>query len=242
MKQPLVSVVIACYNTEKYIEEAVQSILTQTYQNLEIIIIDDGSSDDSYTILLRISKEDKRIRLFRNEQNIKTARTTNKAIKLCDGEFIAIMDADDICTPTRIEKQVKFLQENRNIGVLGTGLILIKLNKKLKSIKKPALNEDIKTLLFFENAIHHSNAMFNIAVVKKEWIKYDERFYIIQDYNLWVDLMINHAIPFANLTEDLFYYREVPTSMTMSSHKNYLEKERVLYLIHKNYLLLKIYK
>ncbi len=233
MKQPLVSVFIPCYNTEKYIEEAVRSVMTQTYKNLEIIIIDDGSTDRSYDVLLSLSKEDKRIQLFKNEENLRLPKTRNKGIKMCSGRYIALMDADDICIPTRIEKQVAFLQENKEIGVLGGAVTVLKGNKQIK-VKTHLLNkQNINQIMLYTYALWNSTVMFNTEVVKKEWIKYDERFYVAQDHNLWVDLIINYNIPFINLKDMLGYYRVLKTSVTRISSKNYLEREKIVSIMYR---------
>jgi len=116
----LVSVLIPCYNCEEYVEEAVMSIIKQTYPNLEILVIDDGSTDNTGNILKILAKEDPRIIYIKNEENLKLIATLNKGLNLCKGKYIARMDADDISLPTRIEKQVNFLEAHPEIGIVGT--------------------------------------------------------------------------------------------------------------------------
>ena len=93
---PLVSVIIPCYNAEKYVESAIRSIMNQTYKNLEIIITDDCSTDDTLEILQKLAKEDSRIKLYKNETNLKIVKTLNNMISQANGKYIARMDADDI--------------------------------------------------------------------------------------------------------------------------------------------------
>ena len=119
-QEPLVSVLIPCYNCEKYVEEAVMSIIEQSYSNLEILVIDDGSTDNTGSILQELAQKDSRIRYIKNETNLKLIRTLNKGIDLCRGKYIARMDADDISLPTRIVKQVNFLEKHPDIGIVGT--------------------------------------------------------------------------------------------------------------------------
>ncbi|EGR2083265.1 glycosyltransferase family 2 protein [Vibrio cholerae] len=113
------------YNVEKYVEVAVRSILNQTYKNLEIIIVDDFSNDGTFDLVTSLSKEDKRIKVFRNNSNLKIARTLNKAFNLSNGEYIARMDGDDISSPERIEKKIKYLSENKNVDLVGCSIITI---------------------------------------------------------------------------------------------------------------------
>ena len=124
-KNPLVSVIIPCYNAEKYVESSIRSIMSQTYRNLEIIITDDCSTDGTFEILQKLVKEDSRIKLYKNEINLKIVKTLNNMIEVSLGKYIARMDADDISLPKRIEKQVAFLEQNTDISFLGTNAVLI---------------------------------------------------------------------------------------------------------------------
>src|SRR5436190_1597301 len=124
INMPLVTVLLPCYNGELYIEEAVRSMMNQTYSNLEILIIDDFSSDNSNSILTRLATEDKRIRLVRNESNLKLIKTLNKGLGLATGIYIARMDADDISLPERIEKQMNFMLANPDMDLCGTNYIM----------------------------------------------------------------------------------------------------------------------
>lgn len=118
-----VSVLLPTYNVESYIEEAVFSILNQSYGNLEIIIVDDFSTDNTYKILKELSQKDDRIKLYRNKSNMKICYTLNKALKYSSGEFIARMDGDDISEYDRLEKQIEYLKENPQIDLVGTSVI-----------------------------------------------------------------------------------------------------------------------
>src|SRR5690606_37410621 len=118
----LVSVIIPVYNVQKYVTQAIQSILDQTYKNLEIIVIDDCSTDSTYERVLCLQEKDNRLKVYKNEKNIKIAATLNKGISLSHGQFIARMDGDDISKLDRIEKKVKFLKKNRHISLVGCSL------------------------------------------------------------------------------------------------------------------------
>lgn len=128
MKNKLVSVIIPVYNVEQYVKEAIQSIQNQTYKNLEIIVIDDGSSDNTYKIVDKLAKFDNRIKLYKNAQNLKIVKTLNRALSLANGEYIARMDGDDISAPDRIEKKVKFLEENKEYDLVGCSMKAIDID------------------------------------------------------------------------------------------------------------------
>ena len=117
---PIVTVLMPVYNAEKYLAEAINSILNQTFTNYELLIINDGSTDKSEEIILKYS--DKRIRYIKNDKNIRLVATLNKGIELAKGKYIARMDADDISVPTRLEKQITLLENNEDIGVCGSFL------------------------------------------------------------------------------------------------------------------------
>ncbi|WFT52817.1 glycosyltransferase family 2 protein [Acinetobacter baumannii] len=114
-EQPLISVLIPVYNVEAFVKEAVSSICNQTYKNIEIIVVDDCSTDNTYNIVAELAIIDPRIRLYKNDKNSKIVKTLNFALEQAKGEFIARMDGDDISTPERLEKQLEFLLKILNI-------------------------------------------------------------------------------------------------------------------------------
>ena len=128
MSDKLVSVIIPVYNVEKFVEQAIVSIIDQTYKHLEIIVIDDGSSDATYQIVADLASQDPRIKLYKNERNLKIVKTLNRALSLAQGEYIARMDGDDISALDRIEKQVAFLESNPDYDLVGCSLIAIDEN------------------------------------------------------------------------------------------------------------------
>jgi len=129
--QPKVSVIIPTYNVEKYIRKAIESILDQTYQKLEIIVVDDGSTDNTYGILEELKQKDIRIRLFKNDKNLNIVKTLNKALQYVTGDMIARMDGDDVSEAHRIEKQVNFLVENEDVDLVGSHSFIIDENDEI---------------------------------------------------------------------------------------------------------------
>jgi glycosyltransferase involved in cell wall biosynthesis len=117
---PRVTVVMAVYNAAQFLREAIASVLSQTYTDFELIVVDDASTDDSSAILR--SYNDPRIRIIRHQTNLGASLSRNDALAAARGELIAIMDADDVCAPTRIERQVEFLQAHPAVGLVGCGI------------------------------------------------------------------------------------------------------------------------
>ncbi|GAA4741444.1 glycosyltransferase family 2 protein [Flavisolibacter ginsenosidimutans] len=125
MKKPLISVLIPTYNVEKFVKEAICSVLQQTYQNLEIVVVDDCSTDRTYELLEKLAAQDNRIKLFRNDKNAKIVASLNRALTHATGEFIARMDGDDVSAPDRLEKQYAFLAAHPEVDLVGVSYVLI---------------------------------------------------------------------------------------------------------------------
>ena len=187
----LISVVMANYNTpEEYLRPAIDSILNQTYTNFEFIIIDDGSTNDSVSIIE--SYDDKRIVLIKNSENIGVPKSRNKGLDICHGEYMAVMDSDDISMPNRFEEQIKYLRGHENVIVCGTGIECIGDWEKLhpnKIICHTIENrESYQIHLLFDNRplIFHPSAMLNRKLMLKYNIRYDDSLQASLDYKLWV--------------------------------------------------------
>ena len=121
---PLVSVLMSVYNGDRYLDEAIDSILSQTYENFEFIIINDGSTDHTKDILSSYSNQDNRIRVF-HQKNHGLTFSLNRGLELSRGKYVARMDADDISSPRRLEEQINYLRANPEVGVLGTQMEII---------------------------------------------------------------------------------------------------------------------
>ncbi len=180
---PRVSVVMAVYNGERYLREAVESILGQTFTDFEFIIIDDGSQDHSLSILQDLSQKDRRIRIIENRENLGLSASLNKGIRAARGEYIARMDADDISNPERFEKQVAFMDAHPEVGVCGTWVEYIgDINDVLKL---PLTHDAIHARLLFENALAHPSVTMRASLIRRENLYYDEDIRYAQDYELW---------------------------------------------------------
>jgi glycosyltransferase involved in cell wall biosynthesis len=182
MNFPLVSVIMPVYNSEKYLKEAIDSILSQSYKNIELVIVNDGSTDSSKAIILRYS--DSRIFLIENESNSGIVYSRNRGLEMASGEYVATLDSDDIALPERIEKQVGFLESNLVYGMCGTYYISIDSNGAIREkIKFPTENRDIVTYLTLGNCFCNSTVMVRSKIAKE--LKYREKFDIVEDYELW---------------------------------------------------------
>ena len=181
---PKVSVVMPVYSSEKYVGEAIESILAQTYNDFELIVIDDCSKDSSAKIIEKYTN-DSRVHFIKNETNQGFLYGLNKGIELAKGEYIARLDDDDVCYPTRLEKQIEYLDKNRDVVLVGTHIDLLKNGKYIAKEKAP-INEknEIKFSLPFGNyLIAHSSFMMRKEVLIKNNIVY-EKFVQTPDYNM----------------------------------------------------------
>lgn len=204
---PLVSVIIPCYNAEKYVESAVRSIMNQTYKNLEIIITDDCSSDNTFAILEKLAAEDSRIKLYKNETNLKIVKTLNKMIQFANGKYIARMDADDISLPDRVENQVEFLEKNSDIAFCGTNAWHINENGKKNGLScLPETNDEINKFKFYACPFYHPTVMVRSNIYKNNL--YDEDFLYAEDYELWIRFLENYKG--YNLKKRFLLYRIYP--------------------------------
>jgi len=213
---PKVTVLMSVYNGEKYLREAIDSILDQTFCDFEFLIINDGSTDSSTDIIR--SYDDSRIRLIENEKNIGLTRSLNKGLKLARGEYIARMDADDISLPDRLEEQVSFLDEHKNVAIVSSSVIFINsCGKKVGSWNLAANSDEIKKIfLKDQNQIAHPFSMYKKKCVEKVGM-YREEFEVAQDVDLWMRMIEQYDI--ANIKETLGMHRIGQNSISANKGK-----------------------
>lgn len=212
---PLVSVLLPAYNSEHTIETAINSILGQTYKNLELIVINDGSSDGTRSKILGIC--DNRIKFYENEGNKGLIATLNRGINLANGKYIARMDADDISHPTRIERQVQYMESNSDTIVCGTDVKYF--GGQRGRFSKPKLkikSNDIKNSLLIHCSLHHPTVMIRREILIKYNIRYNHNFRNAEDYKFWVDLLDYGE--FHNIAEKLLFYRISSTQISTAGH------------------------
>ena len=198
--QPFISVIMPVYNGELYLQEAIESIISQTYGNYEFIIINDGSTDDSELIILSYS--DPRIKYVRNERNIGLIGSLNKGIGCAKGKYIARMDQDDISLPTRFELQVQFLETHSDVVICGMqGQIL----QTGKPYRVPVRDSEIRGLLFFGSPFIHPVVMIRNDTLAINQLRYDVKYNHAEDFGLWMNISFMGKL--ANLNEVGIYYR-----------------------------------
>lgn len=153
---PLVSVLIPVYNVECFVKEAILSICNQTYKNLDIIVVDDCSTDSTYEILESISKSDSRVRIFRNNINLKIVETLNFALSHAKGDYIARMDGDDISALDRIEKQLNFLLKHPEFQLVGCQILTVNTEgDNIGKLKRPISQNNINKIILLSSPVLH---------------------------------------------------------------------------------------
>lgn len=199
---PSISVIMPVYNAEKHIKQSIESVLSQTYESFEFIIIDDGSTDASCNIVRSFS--DPRIKLYQQDHR-GVADSLNKGIALSTTDIIARQDADDISHPERFEKQFDFLSINKDVGLLGTSANLI--NDKgdtIKSLDFPCDNDALQKYIKNANPFIHGSVFMRKKCLKSVGL-YRQQFLLAQSYDMWLRLSERYEI--ANLSEKLYQYR-----------------------------------
>jgi len=206
---PKVSVVMSVFNGEKYLREAMDSILTQTFTDFEFIIINDGSTDRTREILE--SYVDPRIRLY-HQQNMGLTKSLNKGLSFAKGDYLARQDGDDISYPERLSYQVNFLDSNKNIGLIGTFASFINSKGEEFNIWKPPWeHEGIKKHLMITNCFCHGSVMFRKDCLDTVGY-YREKFKYSQDYDLWIRISEQYRV--ANINEILYKNRRSSSTIT----------------------------
>jgi len=204
---PKVSVCMPAYNAGKYIGKALRSVLQQTFREFELIVIDDGSTDDTASVLQRYQQSDQRIRAYRNDRKRGLVFTRNRCLTLCAAPLVAVADADDISLPTRLEKQVAFLESYGDVGVLGADVVFV--DEAEMPIETPTTfhveDRHIRFYLMFGPAMHNCASVYRRSLLR-DVSGYSDGFDAgAEDYSLWGKLMPQTR--YANLAEPLVLYR-----------------------------------
>lgn len=217
MANPKVTVLMSVYNGEPYLRASIDSILNQTFQDFEFIIIDDASTDSSRKIME--SYKDSRIRLLINSRNLGLAASLNRGLKAAQGDFIARQDADDVSRNDRLEKQVCFMRNNAEcLLVGGQAMDIDEEGREFGVIPKPLSHSAIRWFLIFDNPFVHTSVMFRKNIMLKDFNGYDHLFVCSQDYELWSRVAHDH--PVANLSDILVNKRNLSDSITLTVAAN----------------------
>ncbi|KAA5546131.1 glycosyltransferase family 2 protein [Roseiconus nitratireducens] len=213
---PRVSVILPIYNCERYIEEAIDSVLSQSFDDFELLAFDDGSSDGTLDLLRSLEKRDDRIRVFTRE-NRGFAATLNELIEHSRGEYLARMDGDDVCLPDRFQLQVDYLDQHPECGCVGGWVVFTdNFGRPLIQFKLPAGDAEIQQqLLDGEYPLAHPACMFRRSVFDKVHA-YDADFLWGEDADLW--LRMGEHFSLANVQEPVLRYRNHPKSGSQENH------------------------
>ena len=213
MKMPQVTVLMPVFNGEKYLKEAIESILNQDFTDFEFLIINDGSTDNSAEIIC--SYKDSRIVLITNEKNIGLVSTLNKGIELAKGEYIVRMDCDDISLKNRVSKQVAFMDRNKDIAVSGSFYNLFRNNKKAV-VDLPLTKQEIKCFLVFNSPIAHPTAIIRKNAIQQFKLNYSSEYIHAEDYDFWSQIANHYEL--ANIPDVLLDYRVHMNQITGNLH------------------------
>lgn len=231
---PLVSVLMAAYNASDYIDLAIESILTQSYPYFELIILDDGSTDDSFKRAQFWAASDKRVRSLRNEKNRGVVYTRNQLFHESSTrtKYFAIMDSDDISLPERLAHQVEFLEANPEYGLVGGhNLIIDNEGNTIGERRYPLLHEDILRVLTRFSPFSQPTVMFRKCVIETVG-EYNALFPGCEDYDLWMRISLNYRVE--NLNEITLKYRISPNQIKQKHLKTTI---KYTLMIQKKWLL-----
>lgn len=216
MNGPSVSVLMPAYNVEKYIGEAIDSILNQTFRDFEFIIVDDASTDNTLAVIEKYN--DPRVKIIRNEKNLKLAASLNRGLGIVRGKYIARMDADDLADPQRFQKLFDFLEKNPAIDICGSAMKIF--GSAGDSVWEYKLaDKEIRAGLVWNSSMPHAAVLMRADTIRKHKLYYDETFLIGQDWKYW--FAAKEHVRFANLKEALYFYRRDQQSVTIQySHQS----------------------
>lgn len=228
MKKPEISVIMSVYNGEDYLSETIESVMAQTFREWELIVINDCSKDSTAEILEKYSAMDERIRVYTNEVNLRLPASLNKAIGFSSGKYIARMDADDICLPDRLEKQYKYMEENKEISLSSC---------RFMTMKKDVISSGgcggrcdsgaLGAMLLVTNPILHPGVIARADILKE--LKYDTTRTCTEDLELWTRF-VKKGYKLGILPEYLLIYRlhdkQITATTLEKQHKEVLEIEK----------------
>ncbi len=224
-----ISVLITTYNNAQFILSAVYSILHQTYKDFELVIVDDGSTDNTRELINSVN--DERINYHRIE-HVKRSKALNYGLGICNNEWVALMDADDICHPRRLEIELKALTENKGLDIISSWYAIFSSNKIHYITKTPEHNNSIKKSLLLHSVISNPGVIFRKSLILDKGgysSMYDD--YGIEDYNLWLKLITKAT--FYNIQQTLIFHRYRTSS---ASRKNLRQTADKIYVLQMPYI------
>lgn len=220
---PLITVLMSVYNDERYLSQAITSILNQSLTDFEFIIIDDGSTDTSWEILTMAANQDARILLWRNDSNLGLPVSLNRGLALVKGKYIARMDADDVAHSERLAKELATFEGAPGLVLVGSSYWVINEDGQIMRKDCPPIDDtSIRWQMLFHNSFSHSAVMMRADVLAAHGLRYNEECRYAQDYELWSRLL-DHGSS-VNCTEPLISYRLRDSNQRINA---YLEQQAI---------------
>lgn len=206
MKKTTIDIFVPCYNASRFLRQCLDSLLNQTYRDLRIVLLDDGSTDESLEIAESISRKDSRLVIYKNSKNMGVSYTRNRGLQLCQADYIAFMDADDIAPLSRIETEKEFLDHNPYIDGVGGYYQIIDEDGIKGQITKlePHEPEKLRKTMIFKNIIANGSAMIRKNTINGD-LEYPENYAGLEDYFYWINYLKYNS--FYNIPEIMQFYR-----------------------------------
>lgn len=223
---PNVSIIMSVFNGEKYLEAAINSILNQTYKDYEFLIVDDGSNDTTWKILKKYQDLDKRIIAIHLPSNCGTSQALNTALKISRGEIIVRQDADDISMPLRLEKQIEYLEEHSDIGLVGCRVLLVdEHGNGFREAYTLVENDEIQNTLLDHMCICGPTFVIRRSHFEIAGFYFTDDMSYSEDYDLC--LRMGEITKLHNLAEVLYHYRQHPQSVSYSKRYQQLRNKTI---------------
>lgn len=201
-----VTILLPAYNAALYLRDSLDSIMRQAFKDFDVLLIDDGSMDDTSKIAIEYSNIDRRIKYYKNEKNIGLIKTLNKGLSLAKGEYIVRMDADDIMFDDRLYKQVKYMDSNPECFVCGGQMEYIGGLTGMAPIL-PQKYEDLLYLSLINCPLYHPTTIIRNSAIKLFGLKYNDSYKHAEDYKFWSDIIFSHPNSIANIKDVVLFYR-----------------------------------
>jgi glycosyltransferase involved in cell wall biosynthesis len=223
-----VSIVSGVRNEQEHLERAIRSILQQSFQDWEWIIVDDASTDGTWSLLAEWAERDSRFKIIRSETGLGLSRALNRAVNVSGGKYVARMDADDLCHPMRLAKQLRYLDEHPEVGLVGSyNHVIDGEGRVIETWRFQHTPEEIYYTLQFQNCLCHSSVMFGRDLFL-ELEGYREDLSVAQDYDLW--LRMSHRVAIYKIPEPLVDWRKRSWGISLAKKEEQTKVVRAIAL------------
>ncbi len=214
--QPLVSILFPCYNAESYLKYSLESIINQDYKRIEIICINDGSTDNTLSIIEQYKKSDNRIIIINNEINLGLIASLNKSFEYINGEYFARMDADDYSPPNRLSRQIEFILENKEFDLVSTGYNYFRKDGVKNEYEAPIAKSSnaLMFLSLFCPPLNHASVLGKTSLIKSGYYFYDQNYPFAEDFEIFSRLVWN-GCKITTLPNSLYWIRLNPQSVSV---------------------------